>query len=416
MSDENLMSNDSSSRPLEKGDLIGLLGGGQLGMYFTQSAQKLGYRVCCYCQSPQEPAVRFADESVIAPFDDVDAIQKFVNLCDVVTYEFESIPPGTLEAISNSCLLRPSLEIIHTTQNRAKEKTFLRSNQIPTANFAIVNSLADLQSAVAELAGDSVLKTASGGYDGKGQWSLTSESDLAAIWEATKGRSCTLESRIDLAFECSMIVAGDIAGNRTVIGPIQNFHRNHILDLSYVDHDIDPIAVETATVISKQVADHFGLVGTICIEFFVSKTGDVLVNEIAPRPHNSGHLTIDAFSKSQFDLQAQAVAGLEVDPTTEIRPAAMVNLLGDLWANRDPNFELAEQAIKRSTSSVHVRLYGKPVARPGRKMGHVTVVGDDQQQAIKDAVLYRAQLESSTGEAIEVSVQYPPQANVGSKN
>ena len=386
---------------LKPGATIGLIGGGQLGMFFTQSAQKLGFRVVCFCQSQSEPIGKFADELVLAPFDDASAIETFIEKCDVVTYEFESIPPATLATVDQRCELRPSLRIVHTTQNRAKEKTFLKENNIPTSPFALVNSRESLEAGVAQLGGDTVLKTSSGGYDGKGQWSLTSESNLDAIWEAAKGRPCTLESRVDLAFECSMIVAGDVEGNRSTIGPIQNEHRNHILDVSFVARELPAEVVSKAQSIAGQVADHFDLIGTICIEFFISKLGEVLVNEIAPRPHNSGHLTIDAFSLSQFDLQALAVSGQAVSPSKEIRPAAMVNLIGDLWLNETPVFELAEQAIKRDGYDTHLHLYGKPEARAGRKMGHVTVVGQSQQQVIADALLYRTQLESTTGDALE---------------
>ena len=395
-------SNSADAIRLEPGATIGLIGGGQLGMFFTQAAQKLGYRVVCFCQSKSEPIGKFADGLVLAPFDDVSAIEEFIEKCDVVTYEFESIPPATLAAVDQRCTLRPSLNIIHTTQNRAKEKTFLQENNIPTSPFALVNSREDLEAGVAQLGGDTVLKTASGGYDGKGQWSLTTDSDLDAIWEATKGRHCTLESRVDLAFECSMIVAGDCDGNLSIIGPITNEHRNHILDVSYLEHELPADVVSKAQSITGQVADHFDLVGTICIEFFISKSGEVLVNEIAPRPHNSGHLTIDAFSLSQFDLQALAVSGQAVSPSKEIRPAAMVNLLGDLWLNDSPDFGLAEQAIKRNDYQTHLHLYGKSEARAGRKMGHVTVVGESQKQVIADARLYRTQLEATTGEALDV--------------
>ena len=228
----------ANETPLQPGSTIGLIGGGQLGMFFTQSAQKLGYRVVCFCQRDDEPVAKFADELVLAPFDDPAAIEEFVQKCSVVTYEFESIPPATLAAVDQRCTLRPSVNIIHTTQNRAKEKTFLRENKIPTSPFAIVTNRDELEVGVRQLGGDTVLKTSSGGYDGKGQWSLTPDSDLDAIWEAAKGRHCTLESRIDLAFECSMIVAGDCQGKRSIIGPIQNEHRNHILDVSFVEHDI----------------------------------------------------------------------------------------------------------------------------------------------------------------------------------
>ena len=185
-------SNSADAIRLESGATIGLIGGGQLGMFFTQAAQKLGYRVVCFCQSKSEPIGKFADGLVLAPFDDVSAIEEFIEKCDVVTDEFESIPPATLAAVDQRCTLRPSLNIIHTTQNRAKEKTFLQENNIPTSPFALVNSREDLGAGVAQLGGDTVLKTASGGYDGKGQWSLTTDSDLDAIWEATNGRPCTL--------------------------------------------------------------------------------------------------------------------------------------------------------------------------------------------------------------------------------
>ena len=395
-------------RTLATGSMIGLIGGGQLGMFFIRSAQRMGYRVCCFCQSSQEPAVSFADETVIAPFEDASAISRFVKMCDVVTYEFESIPPSTLQVIDDACILRPSLDIIQTAQDRAKEKLFLQSIDIPVAPFAIVKSRFDLERGMRELEGDTILKTATDGYDGKGQWSFTHDSDLESVWAAARGRPCVLEKRIDLDYECSVIIAGDVREGQTIIGPIRNYHRDHILDLSFPQSEIDPKIADTAIEYAKKIASYFDLVGTICVEYFVTTDGEVLVNEIAPRPHNSGHLTIDAFDVSQFDLQACAVAGLPVPSSTQKEPAAMVNLLGDLWADGEPDFEMARQSIQRSGSRVHVHLYGKPEPRPGRKMGHVTVVGDDQQQTIADARIFRSQLEASRvriGDAVHRSLK-----------
>ena len=380
---------DSTVTPLPEGSLIGLVGGGQLGMFFTQAAQRLGYRVCCFCNRQEEPAAQFADEVICGPFTDSEAIDSLVAQCDFVTYEFESIPPETLAAIDAKATLMPSLAVVQTTQDRALEKSFLKEHDIPTSEFAIVDSLPELIEATQKLATASVLKTARDGYDGKGQWKLSgdeSESDLASIWDQVADRKCTLERLIDLEKEVSMIVAGDQHGNIKTIGPIQNHHENHILDTSWIDHGCEEAVANRTRELAMQIAKHFGLVGTLCVEFFISTDGDVLVNEIAPRPHNSGHLTIDAFSLSQFDLQALAVGGHELSEPVELESAVMVNLLGDLWSAAEPAFECAADEID---CDVHLHLYGKKESRPGRKMGHATIVAETLSDAIENAQKYR---------------------------
>ncbi len=378
---------------LEKDKMVGVVGGGQLGMFFTQSAQSLGYRVCCFCNQPDEPAARYADEVITGSFDDAACIDRLTRMCEVVTYEFESIPAATLAAIADKVQLRPSLSVVQTTQNRALEKQFLADNGIPTSPFAIVDSLETLVAGVRQLDGAAVLKTATDGYDGKGQWKIDSGADrsrLEAIHQEVAGRTCTLEKFVDLAFEVSMLVAGDVAGDFVTIGPMRNRHVNHILDTSWVANDVDPQVEATVRELATRVARDFALVGIFCVEFFVGKTGEVLVNEIAPRPHNSGHLTIDSFSQSQFDLQALAVTSHELPQPKQARPAVMVNLLGDLWAEGEPEFESIGDSLPGTQMRLH--LYGKATARPGRKMGHATFIGDDLQTVIRNADQFRAQL------------------------
>jgi 5-(carboxyamino)imidazole ribonucleotide synthase len=395
------------STPLPKGSMIGLVGGGQLGMFFTQAAQRLGYRVCCFCNRDDEPAARFADEVVCGSFDDDSAIEKISSLCDVVTYEFESIPPATLEAISSRCQLKPALNVVQTAQNRSFEKNFLREHGIPTSDFQIVDSFETFKSGMALLASDCVLKTSTEGYDGKGQWLVSadaSDESLAEIYQETEGRHCTLEKLIDLDFELSMIVAGDQHDNFVTIGPVTNQHVNHILDLSWVEEGVDPVVVDRVNELARLVAEKFGLVGTFCVEFFVSKTGEVLVNEIAPRPHNSGHLTIDSYSLSQFDLQALAVSGHAIEVPVQQKPAVMLNLLGDLWNAGRPNFEAAIAEVSQSTGSeVRLHLYGKAEPRRGRKMGHVTILNPDLKVAIDASQQFRAAVTPSGSGANNLS-------------
>jgi 5-(carboxyamino)imidazole ribonucleotide synthase len=380
---------DSAVTPLPEGSMIGLVGGGQLGMFFTQAAQRLGYRVCCFCNHADEPAARYADEVICGSFEDEASIESLVRQCQAVTYEFESIPPSTLASIDQKTALMPSLAVVQTTQNRAFEKSFLKEHSIPTADFAIVDTFDSLVAALKSLDSSAVLKTARDGYDGKGQWKLRGDEtpdELSSIWGEVDNRKCTLERLIDLDYEVSMIVAGDQHGNFETIGPIHNQHVNHILDTSWIDHAVDQVVADRIREMSIELAKQFSLVGTFCVEFFVSKSGMILVNEIAPRPHNSGHLTIDSFSLSQFDMQALAVTGHELSESVELESAVMVNLLGDLWTDGDPNFELA---AKELDCDVHLHLYGKSDARPGRKMGHATVIANTQDQAIESAKRYR---------------------------
>lgn len=384
---------------LPTGSMIGLVGGGQLGMFFTQAAQRLGYKVGCFCNRDDEPAARFADEVICGDFLDADAIDRFSRLCQVVTYEFESIPARTLAAIHAHCPVMPSLEVIKTTQNRAFEKRFLRKQNIPTSDFEIVDSLESLRAGVAALGCDCVLKTSTDGYDGKGQWRIAADSSpetLSEIHEQMDGRHCTLEKLIELDFEVSMIVAGDQHGNVQTIGPITNRHENHILDVSWIESELPGAIVNQVSDLAKRVAKEFSLVGTLCVEFFISKTGEVLVNEIAPRPHNSGHLTIDSFSHSQFDLQALAVTGNRIPCPVQKTSAVMLNLLGDLWQTGEPNFEQAIEKVRDTCDcEARLHLYGKAQPRPGRKMGHVTILNSDLQAAKDGAEKFRGTLEAA---------------------
>lgn len=386
--------NKAIETPLPEGSTIGLVGGGQLGMFFTQAAQRLGYRVCCFCNREDEPAAQFADEVISGPFAELESIQRLISKSDAVTYEFESIPAETLSLISKKKPLLPSLKVIGTTQDRALEKVFLTNNQIPTPGFCVVESFDDLLFGIKVLETATVLKTARDGYDGKGQWKLRGNESQEAfedIWEQVAGRKCTLEKLINLQKEVSVIVASDQHGNIETIGPICNQHVNHILDTSWIEPETDSVLANRAVELATKIASRLGLVGTLCVEFFIDADGEILVNEIAPRPHNSGHLTIDAFSLSQFDLQALAVSGQKISKPVEVQPAVMINLLGDLWQDEEPDFENIAAEID---CDVRLHLYGKKSPRPGRKMGHATFLADSLSQTVECAKRFRERLQA----------------------
>ena len=374
------------------GATLGVLGGGQLGMFFTQAAQQHGFRVCCFTASDEDPAAQFADELVIGPFDEAPLIERFGKSAAVATYEFENIPPDTLRHVASLSPMAPGLHVIHSTQDRLREKRLLQEAGVPLAPFAAVESSEQLQAARRELGGgDFILKTATEGYDGKGQWALDDRTDSREAWAAAEPNRCTLERRVDLQAEVSVIVAGDRFGGQTTIGPIKNHHRNHILDLSYVDTDLPAELARQAREYALQLAARFQLVGVVCVEYFLTADGQLLVNEIAPRPHNSGHLTIEGFSLSQYDLQALAVSGQAVSESLQSSPVAMANLLGDLWTNGDPAFEqaAAELGAVHPNCRIATHLYGKKQAKPGRKMGHVTVTAPTNAEAIDVALGFR---------------------------
>ncbi len=359
--------------PLAPGSVIGILGGGQLGRMAALAAYPLGYRVHVYTPKAGDPATQVTDRSTIAAYDDADALAAFARAVDVVTYEFENVPARTAELLAEllgaGVPLRPGANVLAICQDRLREKDFLRDHGIPTTEYAEVTSQTGLAGALApkSVGKPAVLKTVRGGYDGKGQVMIGPDSDAKAAWAEMAGGADApigiLEAFVDYTLEASVIVARAADGTVDSYVPVENRHQNHVLAQTIAPAVLAPATARRAREIAHAVARAIDLVGVMGVELFVTRDGELLVNELAPRPHNSGHWTIDACPASQFEQFIRAVAGLPLASFDRHSDAVMDNLLGDdaarwLELARDPHARL--------------HLYGKPDARPGRKMGHVT--------------------------------------------
>lgn len=365
--------------PVLPGSTIGVLGSGQLGRMFAIAARRMGYRVHTLSPDEDTPTGQVADLEIQAPYEDLDAISAFASGVSVVTFEFENVPGPTAAAAAKYAPVRPSGHILHTTQHRLREKTFLAQNGFPLTPFRAVRSPADLEQAAAELGIPSILKTAGFGYDGKGQFRIRCTGDLEPAWRGVGEREAVLESWIDYELEISVVAARSINGDFVPFGAIENHHRNQILDLSISPARISPDIALTAIEIARAVLEKLEVVGVLCVEFFVCRDGKLLINELAPRPHNSGHFTFDANLTSQFEQQLRAVCGLPLGDVCQFAPAAMANILGDLWSNGEPNW-----AAAASVPNAKLHLYGKLEPRLGRKMGHLTAIADTAAQALAD--------------------------------
>lgn len=362
---------------------IGVFGSGQLGRMFAIEARKMGYRVHTFSPDTDTPTGHVADIETSASYDDLDRVRDFARGVDVVTFEFENVPSKTVEAAAEFVAVHPKGEILHTTQNRLREKTFLANNGFPVTPFRHIRSIDDLYRAADSLGYPSVLKTAGFGYDGKGQAKIRAHSDIDEAYAAMNGNDSVLEAFVDFAKEVSVVCSRGQNGDFAHYGVIENEHANHILDVSFAPAIVSEDVYKNAVEITRSIADAFGYVGTMCVEFFLTSDDKLLVNEIAPRPHNSGHLTFGPCVASQFEQQVRAVCGLPLGSTEFYRPAAMANLLGDVWANGEPNW-----AAALTDPNVKLHLYGKANAKPGRKMGHLTAVGntaEDAAAAVREA-------------------------------
>jgi 5-(carboxyamino)imidazole ribonucleotide synthase len=359
---------------------------------FAQAAQSLGYRVHVYEPSGPSPAGAVADRETNAPYDDLAALEAFARSVDVVTYEFENIPADPLRAVEAIVGLHPAPGVLHVCQNRWREKAWLKANGFPHARYAEALE-GDIEAAVAELGLPCVVKTADFGYDGKGQMKVETPGDLAQAAAIFRGRRCVVEQWVEFEREISVICARTQSGEARVFPAAENIHTNHILDVSIVPARI-PASIEAAAgEMAVLIAGKLGVVGLLAVEMFLSPSGGLLVNELAPRPHNSGHWSIDGGRTSQFEQHVRAICGLPLGPSGARGPTVMVNILGDAWAFRDgavagePDWAaiLAEPAAK-------LHLYGKPTPRPGRKMGHFTVQGADVEAALALARELKARL------------------------
>lgn len=367
-----------SIKPILPGARIGVLGSGQLGRMLALSARKLGYGVAIYSPEANSPASAVADIDVVGDYLDLPRIHEFAKQVEVVTFEFENVPHDAAKACAEHAAVRPDGHVLHVSQNRLREKTFLKDNGFPTTPFLRVTSLAELEQAIATIGAPGVLKTASFGYDGKGQMKLKTPADAAKAWEAMKGAESIYEGFVDFVKEMSVIGARTLDGQVVTFPVFENDHANHILDVTFAPAAISSELADEARKIAQGILEKLNVVGLLTVEMFLTRDGRVLVNELAPRTHNSGHLTIDACVTSQFEQQVRAVCGLPLGSTDMIKPAAMANLLGHLWEHGEPDWAAALQ-----DPLVKLHLYGKREARVGRKMGHLTATGDTVEQAIE---------------------------------
>lgn len=375
------------SGPILPGSTVGVLGSGQLGRMFAIAARRMGYRVHTLSPEDDTPTGQVADREVRASYDDLDAVREFASRVDVVTFEFENVSSAAAEAAAERAPVRPAGAVLHTTQNRFREKTFLRSSGFPVTPFVAVRSVPELGIALGVLGTPAVLKTAGWGYDGKGQIKITSMDQMEDAWKALDTDMAILEAWIDFEREISVAAARGLDGSFVHFGVIENRHRNHILDVSVAPAAVAPEVAGQAVEIARGILEKLEVVGVLCVELFLTRTGELLVNELAPRPHNSGHLTFDACLTSQFEQQLRAICGLPLGSTELLRPAAMANLLGDLWEKGEPDW-----AAACAFPEVKLHLYGKASARPGRKMGHLTALAADPEEALRQVIAAREAL------------------------
>jgi 5-(carboxyamino)imidazole ribonucleotide synthase len=366
------------------GAWLGLLGGGQLGRMFCMAAQSLGYRVAVLDPGHEGPAARVADRHIAADYLDARALEELASLAAAATTEFENVPAASLDFLAHTARVTPSAASVAIAQDRISEKMFLSGNGFAVAPFAVLRSAQDADAVDAARLLPGIVKSARFGYDGKGQVAVATPDDVRAAWRAMKTQACVLERRIALACEVSVIVARNERGDTCTWPVSENRHRDGILDVSIVPARVDDGLAARARDIAYGIAGALDYRGVLCVEMFVSRDGDLLVNEIAPRPHNSGHYTIDACVTSQFEQQARVLADLPLGDTRQHTPAVMVNLLGDLWfdggAMREPPWH---EVLNHASAKLH--LYGKAEARPGRKMGHVTCLGETLAAALATA-------------------------------
>ncbi len=375
------------SRPILPGATIGVLGSGQLGRMFAIAARRMGYRVHTYSPEEDTPTGQVSDVEWSGEYSDLDHVAEFARGVSVVTFEFENVPADTAATAERFTPVRPAGTVLHTTQQRAREKTFLTRAGLPVTPYRVVRSLADLRVALVELGLPSVLKTADFGYDGKGQVLIRRMSEAESAWASLKTDETVLEAFIDFECEVSVVAARGIDGTFVHYGVVENRHSRHILDVTVAPALVGDRVVQDAVEIARTVLEKLEVVGVLCVEFFLTRDGKLLINELAPRPHNSGHFSFDACVTSQFEQQLRAVCGLPLGAPTQMMPAVMANLLGDVWANGEPDW-----AAACAVPGVKLHLYGKLAPRPGRKMGHLTALASNGQVAFEAAMTARKAL------------------------
>lgn len=372
---------------------IGVFGSGQLGRMFAIEARKMGYRVHAFSPDSDTPTGQVADFETSAGYEDLDRVREFAQSVDVVTFEFENVPSKTVEAAAQFVEVHPKGEILHTTQNRLREKNFLSRNGFPVTPFRHIKTLEDLRRAAREIGVPAILKTAGFGYDGKGQTKIKVFGEIENAFAGLKNQEAVLEAFVEFEKEISVVCARDRKGNFAHYGVIENAHARHILDVSFAPALISEKTYGEAVEIARAVAVALDYVGTLCVEFFLAPGEKLLINELAPRPHNSGHLTFDACITSQFEQQLRAVCGLPLGSTAFYKPAAMANLLGDIWRTGEPRW-----ARSLEFPNLKLHLYGKAEARGGRKMGHLTALAATAREAVETVRKAREELAAKKDE------------------
>ncbi len=363
------------------GSILGILGGGQLGRMFTMAARTMGYRVVVLDPDPNSPSGQIADEQLHAAYNDEWALEQLGNLCEAVTSEFENVPSQSLQQLEMLCPVRPTSRALELTQARIREKTFIRDDVgLPTAPFCPIENIHDIKAACCELEGPFILKRSSFGYDGKGQVRVENIASAERAYKAMGEVSCVLEQYVDLTQEISVVLGRSASGKSACFPVAENIHRDGILHMSIVPAGVAERLAQTAISMAITIADALNYVGVMAVEFFITREGKLLVNEIAPRPHNSGHFTLDACVTSQFEQQVRMVCDLPAGDTRLLSPVIMVNILGDVWQHGGPHWDVL---LKESNAKLH--LYGKLKARPGRKMGHFCYLHDELDRAKEKA-------------------------------
>lgn len=365
--------------------MLGMLGGGQLGRFFVIAAHEMGYKVTVLDPDKNSPAGKIADVHLCAAYDDLSALDQMAKSCEAVTTEFENVPASTLDYLAQTRIVSPAGASVAIAQNRVLEKNFIRESGLPVAPFVMVNQPADLP-----IDGDeiypAILKVARFGYDGKGQARVKTRAEAEAAFASFKHETCVLEKMLKLDYEVSVVLARDAAGNVAAFPTAENQHLNGILDVSIVPARGEQVVRDEAQKLAIKVAEKLNYIGVLGVEFFVCD-GQLLVNEMAPRPHNSGHYTIDACVTNQFEQQVRVMTRLPLGSPRLHSNAVMVNILGDSWKHGEPAWDKAF-----TENSLKLHLYGKHEARPGRKMGHFTVIGENAQKVLADAMQARADL------------------------
>ncbi|NOT18538.1 MAG: 5-(carboxyamino)imidazole ribonucleotide synthase [Sulfuriferula sp.] len=369
------------------GATLGMLGGGQLGRMFTIAARTMGYRVMVLDPDTASPAGQFADEHICADYADKDALAKMASSCAAITTEFENVPAATLRYLAAHCPVKPSADAVEIAQNRVAEKTWLQQHGLQTAPFAVINHADDFIAAADSVGFPAVLKVSRFGYDGKGQARVADLASAQAAFANMGGETCVLERMLALECELSVVLGRNEMGDTAIYPVTENIHEAGILDISIVPARVADTLSAQARDMATRIAQQLNYCGVMAVEFFVVNGGQLVVNEIAPRPHNSGHYTLDACLSSQFEMQIRALCNLPLGATALHTPAVMVNLLGDAWGDTQPNWDALMQ---HPQAKLH--LYGKQSPRPGRKMGHFTCIDNDLNTALALAQQIRAAL------------------------